>query len=74
MSAGNPTVTGPLVSKTGDKLDIVNQPYLTQWNTMYTAVIIGQKSIKDFDTFIEEWKKQVGNEMVDLANTTYVKK
>ncbi|WP_282936137.1 extracellular solute-binding protein [Paenibacillus sp. RC67] len=68
-----PTVEGPILSESGENLDIKNQTYLTQWNTMYTAVIVGQKTIEDFDKFIADWKKQMGDELVKNANRLYNK-
>lgn len=68
----SPRVNGPLVSPSGENLDTKNQAYQTQWNTMFTAVIVGQSTIEDFDAFIEEWKKDVGNDMVEAANANYL--
>lgn len=67
-----PRVNGPLTSASGENLDTKNQSYLTRWNTMFTAVIVGQSTIEDFDSFIEEWKQDVGNEMVEAANANYL--
>jgi ABC-type glycerol-3-phosphate transport system substrate-binding protein len=67
-----PRVNGPLNAPDGENLDVLNQAYLTQWNTMFTAVIVGQSSIEQFDAFIAEWKQAVGDAMVEAANRDYL--
>jgi putative aldouronate transport system substrate-binding protein len=74
VTTDKPTVEGPITSESGETLDGKNQTYATQWNTMFTSVIVGEKSIKDFDTFIADWKKQLGDELVKNANRLYNKK
>jgi putative aldouronate transport system substrate-binding protein len=69
-----PTVEGPITNEAGENLDGRNQTYTTQWNTMFTSVIVGEKTINDFDTFIADWKKQLGDELVKNANRLYNKK
>ncbi|UKS29481.1 extracellular solute-binding protein [Paenibacillus sp. HWE-109] len=69
-----PNVNGPITSESGEKLDIKNQTYMTQWNTIFTSIIVGSKKIEDFDSFIADWKKQIGDELVKSANRLYNKK
>ncbi|MBW7453017.1 extracellular solute-binding protein [Paenibacillus sepulcri] len=73
VTTDKPTVEGPITSEAGENLDVRNQTYLTQWNTMFTSVIVGEKKIEDFDSFIADWKKQIGDELVSSANRLYNK-
>ncbi|QAY66974.1 extracellular solute-binding protein [Paenibacillus protaetiae] len=73
VTTDKPTVEGPIKSESGENLDVKNQTYLTQWNTMFTSVIVGTKKIEDFDKFIADWKKQIGDELVNNANRLYNK-
>lgn len=66
-----PSVEGDITSESGENLGIKNQTYQTQWNTMFTSVIVGSKTIQDYDNFIADWKKQLGDELVKNANRLY---
>ncbi|OPH55980.1 hypothetical protein BC351_29230 [Paenibacillus ferrarius] len=72
-STDKPAVGGQITSESGENLGIRNQTYLTQWNTMFTSVIVGGKKIEDFDSFITDWKKQIGDDLVKNANRLYNK-
>jgi putative aldouronate transport system substrate-binding protein len=68
-----PSVIGTISSEKDENMAVKNQSFVTQWNTMFTSVIIGAKTIDDFDKFIADWKKSVGDEMVANANRLYNK-
>lgn len=70
--AMNSRVTGTLISDAGEDLSIRNQTYTSQWPTIFTAAIIGQKSWEEYDSFIAEWKEQIGDEMTKVANDKYL--
>lgn len=66
-------VTGSLVTDAGVNLDSKNTSYDTQWSTLFTSIIIGQKPVSAYDDFVAQWKKDVGNDMTALANQKYLK-
>lgn len=67
-----PRVNGPLITKENTDLSLLNEPYLKQWDSMFTGVILGIKTFDELDAFLEEWRNAVGNEMISLANELYL--
>ncbi|WP_054023588.1 hypothetical protein [Bacillus sp. FJAT-28004] len=66
-------VNGPLTSPSGENLDVKGKTKYEEWHRMFAEVIIGSKSLADFDKFIEQWKKEWGNEATEAANRLYLK-
>ena len=67
-----PRVTGPLVDSAGTDLLALNKSYETEMDAMFFNVISGNKTIEDFDAFIERWKAGNGDKLVNLANELYL--
>lgn len=66
-------VNGPLLSPSGENLDAKGKTKYEEWNQIFAEVIIGSKTLDDFDKFIEKYKKEVGNDMTEAANRLYLK-
>ena len=64
---------GSLISASGEDLVVKGKTKYDQWATMFTEIVIGRKTLEDYDKFIAEWKKEVGDEMTEVANKTYLK-
>ncbi|MNY15806.1 hypothetical protein D3C86_1490380 [compost metagenome] len=58
---GIPTTT---MGKSGAKL-------ATLESEMFTKIVIGNLPITEFDTFVEEWKKNGGNDITKEVNEAY---
>jgi|GEM_PF-3845415 len=65
-------VNGVLTSPSGENLDVKGKAKSEEWGTVFASVIIGNKSLEDFDNFIAAWKKEVGDEMTEAANRLYL--
>lgn len=66
-------VSGSLTSPSGENLDTKGQGKYEEWRRMFAEVVIGTKALADFDNFIEQWKKEWGNEATEAANRLYLK-
>ncbi|KRF18427.1 hypothetical protein [Paenibacillus sp. Soil787] len=66
-------VNGPLISPSGENLDTKGTAKLEEYKRMFAEVVIGTKSLEDFDKFIEQYKKEVGIDMTEAANRLYLK-
>lgn len=64
---------GPITSPSGEDLTIKGKALFDQWLSLYTQVIIGKKTLEDYDAFIDQWKKQVGNDLTEAVNRLYLK-
>ncbi|UKS29483.1 extracellular solute-binding protein [Paenibacillus sp. HWE-109] len=73
VTADKPSIEGPITSESGERLDVMKYLFMTEWDTMFTSVIVGAKKIEDFDSFIADWKQQNGDELVRNANRLYNK-
>ena len=63
---------GPITSPSGEDLTIKGKALFDQWLSLYTQVIIGKKTLEDYDAFIDQWKKQVGNDLTEAVNRLYL--
>lgn len=66
------TPSGPITSPSGEDLNVKNKAMFDQWMTLYTEIIADRKSLEDYDAFVEQWKKQGGNEMTEAVNRLYL--
>ena len=66
-------VNGPLLSPSGENLDTKGKTKFEEYNRMFAEVVIGTKTLGDFDKFIEQYKKEIGNDMTEAANRLYLK-
>ena len=66
-------VNGPLLSLSGENLDTKGKAKFEEYNRMFAEVVIGTKTLADFDKFIEQYKKEIGNDMTEAANRLYLK-
>ncbi|KRF18434.1 hypothetical protein [Paenibacillus sp. Soil787] len=66
-------VSGPLISQSGENLDVKRKAKYDEWGGMFAQVIIGSKTLNDFDKFIGQWKQEWGNDATEAANRLYLK-
>ncbi|MDF2924635.1 MAG: ABC-type sugar transport system periplasmic component-like protein [Paenibacillaceae bacterium] len=66
-------VNGALTSPSNENLDVRGKTKKEEWGRVFAEVVIGKRSLEDFDKFIAEWKKEVGNEQTEAANRLYLK-
>lgn len=66
------TPPGPVTSPSGEDLTVKNKAMFDQWMTLYTEIIANKKSLEDYDAFVEQWKKQGGDEMAEAVNHLYL--
>ncbi|MBO9609989.1 MAG: extracellular solute-binding protein [Paenibacillaceae bacterium] len=66
-------VNGPLVTPSGEDLTARAKTKLEEYKQLFAQVAIGTKSLDDFDKYIEQYKKEIGNDMTEAANRLYLK-
>ena len=64
---------GPITSPSGEDLSVKGKAKSDQWNSIFSEVVVGRKSLEDYDKFIAEWKKEVGDDQTEAMNRLYLK-
>ena len=62
-----------LKTPSGEDLTPKVNAKMAEFKGMFASVIIGSKSFEDFDKYIEQYKKEIGNDMTEAANRLYLK-
>jgi putative aldouronate transport system substrate-binding protein len=66
-------VNGTLTSASGENLSVKGSAKQTEWYGVIAQVVCGKMSMADYDKFIENWKKEVGNDQTEAANRLFLK-
>ena len=64
--------TGNLVNKDGEDYIQKNKMKLDAFYKVFNEVIVGSKTISDYNEYIADWKKEYGNDMTKTANELYL--